>query len=88
MERFSDRLSLSGGGIEASKTLAVTALARKLKSEGRDILSLTAGEPDFCTPAHVADAGVEAIQSGATRYTAAAGEPALREAVARNYSAR
>lgn len=88
MERFSDRLSLSGGGIEASKTLAVTALARKLKSEGRDILSLTAGEPDFRTPAHVADAGVEAIQSGATRYTAAAGEPALREAVARNYSAR
>ena len=69
-------------------TLAVTALARRLKSEGRDIISLTAGEPDFQTPAIVKAAGIAAIEAGATRYTAAAGEPALRERIASTYSAR
>jgi aspartate aminotransferase len=88
MEKFSEKLSLVGRSVEASKTLAVTALANRLKSEGRDIVSLTAGEPDFMTPSMIADAGVEAIRSGATRYTAAAGEPALRAEVARVYSER
>ena len=88
MERFSDKLSRIGRSVEASKTLAVTALARRLKTEGRDIISLTAGEPDFRTPERVGAAGVAAIQEGATRYTAAAGEPALRALVARVYSER
>jgi len=86
--RFADKLGHVGANIEGSKTLAVTALANRLKAEGRDIVSLTAGEPDFRTPELVAEAGIEAIRSGATRYTAAAGEPKLRDAVAELYSER
>ncbi len=86
--RFTDKLGIVGAAVEGSKTLAVTALANRLKAEGRDIVSLTAGEPDFRTPEIVAEAGIEAIRSGATRYTAAAGEPALRTAVAEVYSKR
>ncbi|MBC8365877.1 pyridoxal phosphate-dependent aminotransferase [bacterium] len=86
--RFADKLGHVGANIEGSKTLAVTALANRLKAEGRDIVSLTAGEPDFRTPELVAEAGIEAIRSGATRYTAAAGEPKLRKAVADLYSKR
>jgi len=86
--RFAGKLGHVGASIKGSKTLAVTALANKLKADGRDIVSLTAGEPDFRTPEIVAEAGVEAIRSGATRYTAAAGEPALRKAVAEVYSKR
>ncbi len=88
VERFSDRLSRVGSSVEPSKTLAVTALAKRLKDEGRDIISLTAGEPDFQTPEVVGDAGVAAIREGATRYTAAAGEPALRECIASLYGQR
>ncbi len=88
MERFSDKLSSVGRGVEASKTLAVTALAKRLKSEGRDIISLTAGEPDFHTPPLVSEAGMAAIREGATRYTAAAGEPELRQRIAEVYSER
>ncbi|MBN2171039.1 MAG: pyridoxal phosphate-dependent aminotransferase [Candidatus Krumholzibacteriota bacterium] len=88
MERFRDKLSKVGAGVEPSKTLAVTALAKRLQAEGRDIISLTAGEPDFRTPDVVAAAGIAAIREGATRYTAAAGEPALRETVARVYAER
>ncbi|MCB1164024.1 pyridoxal phosphate-dependent aminotransferase [bacterium] len=88
MERFSDKLNSIGRAVEPSKTLAVTALAARLKSEGRDIISLTAGEPDFRTPAPVAEAGIAAIRTGATRYTAAAGEPALRKAIAEFYAQR
>jgi len=86
--RFADKLGRVGREVEGSKTLAVTALARRLKDEGRDIVSLTAGEPDFHTPEIVAEAGIDAIRQGATRYTAAAGEPALRRAVAGVYSKR
>ncbi|MCP4548997.1 MAG: pyridoxal phosphate-dependent aminotransferase [bacterium] len=77
-----------GRSVEPSKTLAVAALAKRLKAEGKDIISLTAGEPDFKTPAHVARAGIDAINEGATRYTAAAGEPELRAAIAKVYSER
>ncbi len=88
MERFSDKMSGVGRSVEPSKTLAVTALAKKLKSEGRDIISLTAGEPDFKTPEVVGEAGIAAIREGATRYTAAAGEPELRAQVAKVYAER
>jgi aspartate aminotransferase len=88
VERFSAKLNSIGRAVEPSKTLAVTALAARLKSEGRDIISLTAGEPDFRTPAPVAEAGIAAIRAGATRYTAAAGEPALRAKIAAYYSER
>lgn len=67
--------------IKPSPTLAVTALAAQLKAEGRDIISLSAGEPDFDTPAHIQEAAVEAMHAGQTRYTAVDGTTALKAAV-------
>jgi aspartate aminotransferase len=61
--------------------LAVTARAAKLKAEGKDIIGLGAGEPDFDTPIHIADAGVDAIRKGITRYTAVDGTVELKEAI-------
>lgn len=68
--------------IEESITLAITARANALKAEGKDIISLGAGEPDFPTPERVADAGVAAIRNHDTRYTAASGKPKVRAAAA------
>jgi aspartate aminotransferase len=59
----------------------VTARAAKLKAEGKDIIGLGAGEPDFDTPVHIADAGVEAIRKGVTRYTAVDGTAELKAAI-------
>ena len=59
----------------------MTARAAKLKAEGKDIIGLAAGEPDFDTPLHIADAGVEAIRSGLTRYTAVEGTTELKDAI-------
>ena len=67
--------------VKPSPTLAVTALAAKLKAEGKDIIGLGAGEPDFDTPVHIADAGVAAIRSGFTRYTNVDGIPELKDAI-------
>jgi aspartate aminotransferase len=67
--------------IKPSPTLAVTARAAKLKAEGKDIIGLGAGEPDFDTPAHIADAGVAAIRAGHTRYTNVEGTNELRDAI-------
>jgi aspartate aminotransferase len=67
--------------IKPSPTLAVTARAAKLKAEGHDIIGLGAGEPDFDTPAHIADAGVAAIRGGFTRYTNVDGIPELKDAI-------
>ncbi len=67
--------------VKPSPTLAVTARAAKLKAEGKDIIGLGAGEPDFDTPTHIADAGVEAIRKGFTRYTAVDGIPELKDAI-------
>lgn len=61
--------------IEESATLAITAKAAKLKAAGRDVVSLGAGEPDFVTPAPIAQSGMRAIEQGNTRYTAAPGTP-------------
>lgn len=61
--------------------MAATARAAALRAEGRDIISLTAGEPDFDTPMHVAEAGVAAIRHGQTRYTDVGGTPALKDAI-------
>ncbi len=65
-----------------SLTLAIAARAKQLTAEGQDICSLSAGEPDFDTPAFIRQAASEALEAGATRYGPAAGEPALREAIA------
>ncbi|MEW5839301.1 MAG: pyridoxal phosphate-dependent aminotransferase [Pseudomonadota bacterium] len=67
--------------IKPSPTLAVSALAAKLKAEGRDIISLGTGEPDFDTPRHIRDAAVDAINRGFTRYTQVDGIPSLKKAV-------
>ena len=67
--------------VKPSPTLAVTARAAKLKAEGKDILGLGAGEPDFDTPAHIAEAGIDAIRKGITRYTAVDGTVELKDAI-------
>ena len=77
------RLSDNVRELRPSATLAVAARARELAAAGADIVDLSAGEPDFDTPAFAADAGVQAIRDGKTRYTAAAGLPELRRAIAR-----
>ena len=68
--------------ISPSQTIAISTKARALKAEGRDIISLSAGEPDFDTPQNVKDAAIRAIQSGDTKYTDVPGTKALRQAVA------
>jgi aspartate aminotransferase len=67
--------------VKPSPTLAVTARAARLKAEGKDVIGLGAGEPDFDTPAHVAQAGVDAIRTGFTRYTSVDGVNELKDAV-------
>jgi len=67
--------------VKPSPTLAVTARAARLKAEGKDIIGLGAGEPDFDTPAHIAEAGIQAIRSGFTRYTAVEGINELKDAI-------
>ena len=67
--------------IKPSPTLAVTARAAKLKAEGKDIIGLGAGEPDFDTPLHIAEAGIAAIRAGKTRYTNVDGTPELKDAI-------
>ena len=63
--------------LKPSATIAVSTLAKKLAAEGRDIINLSAGEPDFDTPAFIAEAGTAAIREGRTRYTPTAGIPGL-----------
>ena len=79
-------LSARAKALQPSLTLAIAAKARSLKAEGRDVCSLSAGEPDFDTPAFIREAAVQALEQGHTRYGPAAGEPALREAIAAKLS--
>jgi aspartate aminotransferase len=79
-------LSARAEALQPSLTLAIAAKAKALKAEGHDICSLSAGEPDFDTPTFICDAAAEALRSGQTRYGPAAGEPALREAIATKLS--
>jgi aspartate aminotransferase len=74
-------LSTRVQAIKPSPTLAVTARAAKLKAEGKDIIGLGAGEPDFDTPQHIKDAAIAAINQGFTKYTAVGGTPSLKQAV-------
>ena len=79
-------LSERAEALQPSLTLAIAARAKALKAEGQDICSLSAGEPDFDTPAFIRRAAAEALEAGHTRYGPAAGEPALREAIAAKLS--
>ena len=74
-------LSTRVQAIKPSPTLAVTARAAKLKAEGKDIIGLGAGEPDFDTPQHIKDAAIAAINKGFTKYTAVGGTPSLKAAI-------
>src|SRR3954452_21804360 len=67
--------------IKPSPTLAVSAKAARLKAEGKDVISLGAGEPDFDTPQHIKDAAIKAINAGFTKYTQVGGIPSLRQAI-------
>ena len=79
-------LSQRALALQPSLTLAIAAKAKQLRAEGRDICSLSAGEPDFDTPAFIRNAASVALEAGHTRYGPAAGEPALREAIAAKLS--
>ena len=68
--------------LEPSATIAVSTLAKRLRAEGRDIIDLSAGEPDFGTPEWISDGAIEGIRSGSTRYTPVSGIPELRRAIA------
>lgn len=72
--------------VKPSPTLAVTARARELKREGRDIIGLGAGEPDFDTPNNVKEAAIAAIRRGETKYTDVDGIPELKQAVSAKFS--
>jgi aspartate aminotransferase len=67
--------------IQPSPTLAITAKAAALRTEGRDVISFGAGEPDFDTPANIRDAAIGSIQDGFTRYTPVGGIPELKDAI-------
>ncbi|MDV6345060.1 pyridoxal phosphate-dependent aminotransferase [Nitrosomonas sp. Is37] len=74
-------LSKRAQAIKPSPTLTVSAKAARLKSEGKDIIALGAGEPDFDTPQHIKDAAIAAINAGFTKYTPVGGTPALKSAI-------
>ena len=69
-------------GIEGSATLAIAALCRELRAQGREVIDLGVGEPDFRTPEFIAEAGIASIEQGFTQYTPVPGIPALRKAIA------
>jgi aspartate aminotransferase len=69
--------------LSPSMTIAVSTLARELKAQGKDVLSFSAGEPDFDTPQAIKEAAIAAIDEGFTKYTAVAGIPELLDAIAR-----
>lgn len=77
MNNFSSLVSK----VEESRTLSITALIKKLKAEGEDVLSFSAGEPDFDTPQFVKDAAIKAIQNNFTKYTSNEGTPELIKAI-------
>lgn len=73
-------------GIQASPSMAVSMAAKKLRAEGRYIVDLSLGEPDFEPPAHVLDAACAAVKAGGVRYGAAAGTESLRKAIIAKFS--
>ncbi|PYD79545.1 pyridoxal phosphate-dependent aminotransferase [Komagataeibacter sucrofermentans] len=73
--------------ISPSQTIAISTKARELKAAGKDIISLSAGEPDFDTPDSIKKAAIRAIEAGETKYTDVAGTPALRRAIAERFRA-
>ncbi len=83
---MSDLQSSALARVKPSATLAVTARARELKREGRDVIGLGAGEPDFDTPENIKDAAIAAIRRGETKYTDVDGIPELKAAVCAKFA--
>lgn len=79
------RLSEKSLSLKPSATVAVTSRALELKRQGQNIISMSVGEPDFDTPAHVKEAAIQAIREGHTKYTAVGGIPELREAISAKF---
>lgn len=75
-------LSQNIARMRPSATIAVSTLAKTLARQGRDIIDLSAGQPDFDTPGHIIEGAIKGIRAGATRYTPTPGTPELREAIA------
>lgn len=80
------KLSQRVQSIKPSPTLAITARAAALRAEGKDIIGLGAGEPDFDTPDHIKQAAVEALNNGQTKYTAVDGTAELKNAIIKKFS--
>lgn len=80
---MSMKLAARVGQVPPSLTLVISAKAKAMKAEGIDVCSFSAGEPDFDTPVHIKAAAKKALDDGKTKYGPAAGEPKLREAIAR-----
>ena len=76
--KLAERMSRLG----TETAFIVLARAKALEAQGRTVIHMEIGEPDFDTPANVIDAGCHALRTGHTHYTSAAGIPALREAIA------
>lgn len=79
-------LAARTGKISTSQTVAIDAKYKRLKSEGKDVYSLGAGEPDLDTPEHAKHAAIESIQRGLTKYSAVTGLPALKEAISKKFT--
>lgn len=79
--KISDRLQQ----VKPSATLAISAKAKQMRSEGKEVINFSAGEPDFDTPEYIKEAGIEAIKSGQTKYTPASGTIDLKNAVVEKY---
>ncbi|HOA50071.1 MAG TPA: aminotransferase class I/II-fold pyridoxal phosphate-dependent enzyme, partial [Novosphingobium sp.] len=80
------KISAALGRIRPSRTNAITDRAFELRAAGRDVISLSVGEPDFATPAHVIAAAKAALDADDTKYTAVSGTQALREAAALHFA--
>ena len=79
-------LSHHAQSIEDSITMSITATANRLKSEGKPVIAMSAGEPDMDTPNHIKDAAINALNEGKTKYTAASGLPQLKSAISDHIS--
>jgi aspartate aminotransferase len=78
---LSDRINR----VEESLTIGMAKKAREFKAQGKDVISLSLGEPDFDTPQHIKDAAIAAIQAGKTKYTPVGGIPELKQAICDKY---
>jgi aspartate aminotransferase len=72
--------------IEEPQTIKMAKLSRELKAQGKDVVDLSLGEPDFVTPAHIRQAAVEAMDAGFTKYPPVAGYPELKDAIIRKFA--